>query len=164
VLLVLFKNGLQCCNARKIDIKRSATLYKRVEAYQKREKGACPRGVVLDHKSVGFKPDALECLSLSLEQHKIHMPLKNEHFTTCWLCSVNDLTEPTGAAESVGTAGRDRIHGAGEGRTYFLVPSVFGRNLQCKPVRGVNFREECHWSHACSLQANMRGIQWHPRV
>jgi hypothetical protein len=44
------------------------------------------------------------------------------------------------------------------------VPSVFRRNLQCQPVRGVNFREECHWSHACSLQANMRGIQWHPRV
>jgi hypothetical protein len=43
-------------------------------------------------------------------------------------------------------------------------PSVFGPNLQCKPVRGVNFREECHWSHACPLQANMRGIQWHPRV
>jgi hypothetical protein len=43
-------------------------------------------------------------------------------------------------------------------------PSVFGRSLQCQPVRGVNFREECHWSHACSLQANMRGIQWHPRV
>jgi hypothetical protein len=30
--------------------------------------------------------------------------------------------------------------------------TVFGRNLQRKPVRGVNFREECHWSHACSLQ------------
>jgi hypothetical protein len=44
------------------------------------------------------------------------------------------------------------------------VPPVFGRKLQCQPVRGVNFREECHWSHACSLQANMRGIQWHPRV
>jgi hypothetical protein len=44
------------------------------------------------------------------------------------------------------------------------VPFVFGRNLQRQPVRGVNFREECHWSHACSLQANMRGIQWHPRV
>jgi hypothetical protein len=30
------------------------------------------------------------------------------------------------------------------------VPAVFGRNLQCKPViRGVNTREECHWSHAC---------------
>jgi hypothetical protein len=43
-----------------------------------------------------------------------------------------------------------------------ILPLVFGRNLQCKPVRGVNFREECHWSHACSLQA--RGIQWHPRV
>jgi hypothetical protein len=28
----------------------------------------------------------------------------------------------------------------------------------------MNFREECHWSHACSLEANMRGIQWHPRV
>jgi hypothetical protein len=26
-----------------------------------------------------------------------------------------------------------------------FVPSVFGRNLQCKPVRGVNFLEECHW-------------------
>jgi hypothetical protein len=45
-----------------------------------------------------------------------------------------------------------------------VVPSVFGPNLQCKPVKGVNFRDECHWSHACSLQANMRGIQWHPRV
>jgi hypothetical protein len=43
-------------------------------------------------------------------------------------------------------------------------PSVFGRNLQCQPVRGVDSREECHWSHACSLQANMRGIQWHPRA
>ena len=31
------------------------------------------------------------------------------------------------------------------------VPSVFGRNLQCQPVRRVNTREECHWSHACSL-------------
>jgi hypothetical protein len=29
------------------------------------------------------------------------------------------------------------------------VPSAFGRNLQCQPVRGVNTREECHWSHAC---------------
>jgi hypothetical protein len=28
-------------------------------------------------------------------------------------------------------------------------PSVFGRNLQCQPVRGVNTREECHWPHAC---------------
>jgi hypothetical protein len=27
----------------------------------------------------------------------------------------------------------------------------------------MNFREECHWSHACSLQANMRGIQWNLR-
>jgi hypothetical protein len=25
-----------------------------------------------------------------------------------------------------------------------LSPSVFGRNLQCKPVGGVNFREEFH--------------------
>jgi hypothetical protein len=45
-----------------------------------------------------------------------------------------------------------------------VIPSVFGRNLQCQLVRGVDTREECHWSHACSLQANMRGIQWHPRV
>jgi hypothetical protein len=29
-----------------------------------------------------------------------------------------------------------------------ISPSVFGRNFPCKPVRGVNFREECHWSHA----------------
>jgi hypothetical protein len=26
-----------------------------------------------------------------------------------------------------------------------VVPSVFGRNLQCQPVRRVNTREECHW-------------------
>jgi hypothetical protein len=31
-------------------------------------------------------------------------------------------------------------------------------------VRAVDSREECHWSHACSLHANMRGIQWHPRA
>ncbi len=30
-------------------------------------------------------------------------------------------------------------------------------------VRSVDFREECHLSHACVLQSNMRGIQWHPR-
>jgi heterodisulfide reductase subunit A-like polyferredoxin len=48
-------------------------------------------------------------------------------------------------------------------RMPFFIPSVFGRNLQWKPVRGVNIREECHWSHACSLQANMRGNQY-PRV
>jgi hypothetical protein len=29
------------------------------------------------------------------------------------------------------------------------VPSVFGHNLQWQLVRGVNSREECHWSHAC---------------
>jgi hypothetical protein len=46
----------------------------------------------------------------------------------------------------------------------FRQPSVFGRILQCQPVRGVNTREECHWSHACSLQVNRRRIQWHPRV
>jgi hypothetical protein len=28
-------------------------------------------------------------------------------------------------------------------------PSAFRHNLQCQLVRRVNFREECHWSHAC---------------
>jgi hypothetical protein len=28
-------------------------------------------------------------------------------------------------------------------------PLVFRRKLQCQPVRGVNTRDECHWSHAC---------------
>jgi hypothetical protein len=27
-------------------------------------------------------------------------------------------------------------------------PSVFGRNLQCEPVRKVDAREDCHWAHA----------------
>jgi hypothetical protein len=45
-----------------------------------------------------------------------------------------------------------------------LVPSVFRRNLQCNTVRAADSREECHWSHVCSLQANMSGIQWHPLV
>jgi hypothetical protein len=47
-------------------------------------------------------------------------------------------------------------------------PSVFGRKLHRQPVRGANAREECHWSHACSLkcslQASRRGNRWHPRV
>jgi hypothetical protein len=48
--------------------------------------------------------------------------------------------------------------------TAMFGPSVFGRNLQCELVRKVDTREECHWSHACSLQASRRGNQWHPRV
>jgi hypothetical protein len=40
-----------------------------------------------------------------------------------------------------------------------VVPLVFGRNLQCELVRKVDTREECHWTHACTLQANMRVIQ-----
>jgi hypothetical protein len=40
-------------------------------------------------------------------------------------------------------ASDDRFGAAGH------TPSVFGRNLQCQPVRRVNIREECHWSHAC---------------
>jgi hypothetical protein len=35
-------------------------------------------------------------------------------------------------------------------------PLVFCRNLQCQPIRGVNTREECHWSHACLLQGLSR--------
>jgi hypothetical protein len=42
--------------------------------------------------------------------------------------------------------------------------TVFGRNLQRQPVRKVNTREECHWSHACSLLASRRRNQWHPRA
>jgi hypothetical protein len=33
-----------------------------------------------------------------------------------------------------------------------VVPSVFGRNLQCQPARGVNTRVEWHRSHASSLE------------
>jgi hypothetical protein len=33
--------------------------------------------------------------------------------------------------------------------TILEAPSVFGRNLRCQPVRGVNTRDECHWAHAC---------------
>jgi hypothetical protein len=29
------------------------------------------------------------------------------------------------------------------------VPLVFGRNLQCESVSGVDTREDCRWSHAC---------------
>jgi hypothetical protein len=30
--------------------------------------------------------------------------------------------------------------------------------LQCEPVRGVNFLEECQWSHTCLFQASRRGV------
>jgi hypothetical protein len=39
----------------------------------------------------------------------------------------------------------------------FFGPAVFGRNLQCQLVRGVNTREECHWStRMAALQAEQR--------
>jgi hypothetical protein len=40
-----------------------------------------------------------------------------------------------------------------------LAPSVFGRNLQCEPVRKVGNQEECHWSHACSLQVCKKAFE-----
>jgi hypothetical protein len=42
--------------------------------------------------------------------------------------------------------------------------TVFGRNLQCELVIKVDTQEECHLSHACSLQAEeqRRETQWHP--
>jgi hypothetical protein len=43
---------------------------------------------------------------------------------------------------------------------------VFGRNLQCQPVRGANTREECHWSHACKSFKRRKGVtlNGNPRV
>jgi hypothetical protein len=29
-----------------------------------------------------------------------------------------------------------------------VIPSVVGHNLQCQPVRGVDTRQDCYWSHA----------------
>jgi hypothetical protein len=39
------------------------------------------------------------------------------------------------------------------------MPSVFGRNLQCKPVRGANFREACHRSHAWQRFKRSKGVK-----
>jgi hypothetical protein len=36
-------------------------------------------------------------------------------------------------------------------------PLVFGPNLQCQPVRGMNTREECQWSHACQRFKRSKG-------
>jgi hypothetical protein len=46
------------------------------------------------------------------------------------------------------------------------VPFVFGRNLQCELVRGVNTREECHWSHAWQRFKRSNGVKLNgtPRV
>jgi hypothetical protein len=38
-------------------------------------------------------------------------------------------------------------------------PSAFGRNLQCQPVRGVNTREEWHWSHAWQRFKRSKGVK-----
>jgi hypothetical protein len=37
-----------------------------------------------------------------------------------------------------------------------FAPSVFGRNLKCEPVRKVDNREECHWSHVCLLHVRFK--------
>jgi hypothetical protein len=42
---------------------------------------------------------------------------------------------------------------------------LFGRNLQCQPVRGSGHPRGLPLvTRMAALQANMRGIQWHPRV
>ena len=48
----------------------------------------------------------------------------------------------------------------------WLMPSVFGRNLPCQPVRGVNTREGMPLvTRLHELQAEQRReTQWHPRV
>jgi hypothetical protein len=39
------------------------------------------------------------------------------------------------------------------------VPFVFGRNLQCQMVSGVNTREECHRSHAWQRFKRSKGVK-----
>jgi hypothetical protein len=38
-------------------------------------------------------------------------------------------------------------------------PSEIGRNLQCELVKGVNTREECHWSHAWQRFKRSKGVK-----
>jgi hypothetical protein len=52
----------------------------------------------------------------------------------------------------VGVGVRVRVRGAAR----VVVAFVFGRKLQYQPVRGVNTREECHWSHAWLLQGGAK--------
>ncbi len=42
---------------------------------------------------------------------------------------------------------------------HHCIPLVFGRNLQCEPVRGVDTREECHWSHAWQRFKRSKGVK-----
>jgi hypothetical protein len=38
-------------------------------------------------------------------------------------------------------------------------PAMFGRNLQCRLVRGVDTREEWHWSHAWQRFKRCKGVK-----
>jgi hypothetical protein len=62
------------------------------------------------------------------------------------------------------------VHSAACDRTHLLVGQqdlvghvgitfIFGRNLQCQPVKGVNTREECHWSHAWQRFKRSKGVK-----
>jgi hypothetical protein len=46
------------------------------------------------------------------------------------------------------------------------VPSVFGRNLQCQPVRGLTSREEYHWLHVWQRFKRSKSVKLNgtPRV
>jgi hypothetical protein len=90
-----------------------------------------------------------------VQKQKPHVAWKNDIGARIRACTIPPCNDRPAATDAKAT----RIKLAN-----VRSASVFGRNLQGKPVRGVNFREECHLSHACSLQANMRGIQWHPRL
>ena len=39
------------------------------------------------------------------------------------------------------------------------VPLLFGRNVQCQPVRGANTREDCHWSHMWQSFKRSKGVK-----
>jgi hypothetical protein len=66
--------------------------------------------------------------------------------------------KPTGTSEAgPSTRARCRTRASPSLVRRQTAPSVVGPNLPYQqPVRGVHSREECYWSHACSLQTCVR--------
>jgi hypothetical protein len=85
---------------------------------------------------------------LRREEHRMRSPPAWPYWSRCWLLRRIGCQ---GGISTVRVRHRPDLIGPADRiwPTSPHVPSVFERNLQYQPVRGVDSREECHWSHAC---------------
>jgi hypothetical protein len=119
----------------------------------------------------GFKPGSYAgtVLKYNAIASSTIIYVRNEQSTSAMHCIHRSIVRPCYALRTCNRGERVALHGSVVGCTDIVVgdrdarrvryidavPSVFGRKLQCEPVR--KWTPECHWPHACSLPTSSRG-------